>query len=71
MTMKKYNKSLLKVSSTVSSNLSSGWIGLVMVTPNFMPLNTINNFYALIMNIGLAILSFIIAVALDQKSYEF
>ena len=61
------NKSLLRVLSGLFTNLSAAALGLVIFTPNFIPLNTPAGLLSLTYDIVFAIVFLLVAVILDEK----
>lgn len=63
-----FTKSWLRVLSGLFTNLSAGWFGLIIITPNFWPLNKAENVWVLIYEVVFAIVFLVGAVKLDERS---
>lgn len=64
-----FTKRKLKVLSGLFTNLSAGWIGAVLVFPNFSDLSLLVNQLILTLDIIAAIVSLLIAFWLDEKGF--
>jgi len=65
-----YEASALRISSSICSNISSAYMGILFVTPIFIDLTTVRAIALLIQDIVFAILFYIAGVFLDNKAYE-
>ena len=63
--MKKPSNSWLRVLSGLCTNLSAGAIGLILITPSFLPFDS-TAFLSLTYDVGIAILFMLAAVKLDE-----
>lgn len=62
-----FTKSWLRVLSGLFTNLSAGMLGVVIIAPNFLPLDSPVRFLLLTYDLIFAIVFLIIAVFLDEK----
>jgi len=63
----KLSNSWLRVLSGLSTNMSAGAFGLVVVFPNILNLTKQENFFILTGNLLVGILLLLVAVRLDEK----
>lgn len=62
-------KTLFEGISTLLFNLSSGWIGVVVVAPGFFGVSNSGEFFTLLwQNLPLGILSLILALILSEQA---
>jgi len=61
------NKSWLTVLSGLFTNLSAGWLGLIIIAPNFLPLNNIEKLWIFTYEVFFAIVFLVLAVKLDER----
>lgn len=62
-----FSKSWFRVLSGLFINLSAGWLGLVIITPNFFPLTGLGSLWVFTYEVFFAILFLVIAVKLDER----
>lgn len=62
-----FTKSWLRVLSGLCTNLSAGMLGVVIIAPNFLPLNNPAKYLLLTYDSIFAILFLVLAVLLDEK----
>ncbi len=63
-------RSIFQVSSSVSSNLCSGYLGLIVLSPSIYPKQSAELTSSIITNVGFAILCFVASTVLNAKSYD-
>lgn len=69
--MKKLSKSWLRVLSGFFTNLAAGSLGLIILTPNFIPIDSVGKLLPLTYDISLAIVALVTAVKLVEAiKYE-
>ena len=65
--MKKlFTPSWLRILSGLFTNLSDGMLGVVIIAPNFLPLNSLEDFFLLTYDIVSAIVFLLVAVRFDE-----
>ena len=65
--MRRLSLSWLRILTGVFVNFASAWFGLIIITPNFLPLQEITHGGALIVDLIGGIVSIVIAVKLDER----
>jgi len=63
---KKDKTALIKTLSTIASNLSSGWFGLILIAPNFLPIKGFSEIFLLTVNMVFGIVFLWIAYKLER-----
>ena len=67
---KRFSKSWFRVLSGLFTNLSAGWLGLIVITPNFIPLSIPGNKDVLIYEGVFGILSLVTAIMFDERGQK-
>lgn len=63
---KMFTPSWLRILSALFTNLSAGMLGVVIIAPNFLPVNNPENFFLLTYDIVSAIVFLLVAVRFDE-----
>ncbi len=67
---RKTKKAWLRTLSGLTINLSAGWFGLVLITPNFTDLSKIDGFIVLLGYLFLGIIFLFLTAFIERLNYE-